>query len=112
MHRSRGKQKLSIDRTEEGTFSFFPDTSRFDVGIEVGFCIVVSEHLIILSSFFHEAELPALSGLEIVFNFHRDGSSNSREAIDHHADECAVAKADDRIRFDGIQELTRFLGAE
>ncbi len=90
-------------------FFSFPNTRSIEVRIQVGLSIVVGKDLVVLPALLHEAKLPALPGLEVVFNPHRDGCRHAREAEHHHADESAIAKADDGIGFDGIKKLASLL---
>ena len=83
MHCTGRQQEVPINGAEEGRLFLFPKGSRLDVGNDVGFGVVMREDFVVLAAFFHESELPALAGLEVIFDSHRDRSGHEREAVDH-----------------------------
>src|SRR5579863_6178222 len=72
-----------------------------DVFIEVLLQTVVTRNLMLLATFFVQADPAASSLHEIVTHFHLEHGVDPREGVDHHADERAIAQPDERrfVRF-------------
>ena len=72
-----------------------PQASGMEVGINVSFSIMVRRNLVSLAAFFVEAYPPALALLEVVFDLHTDDRTDTRERVNHRANERPVSEAAD-----------------
>ena len=68
-------------------------------------------HLVVLAAFLVEAEPPALALGEVVLDPHRKRGADPREAVDQHADQRAIAQANQAVGGDALEQLARFFWA-
>jgi hypothetical protein len=61
-----------------------------------GFELVMGRHLVALAAFLVESDPPALAVGEVVLDPHRDDGADAGEGVGHHADQGAIAQADER----------------
>ena len=80
---------------EEGTLAVIADAGGLDIGVEIGFEIVVRRHLMALAAFFVQPDPPALALRVIVLDAHGDDGADAGEGEGHDADQRAVAQADE-----------------
>jgi hypothetical protein len=52
---------------------------------------------------------PALAAGVIILDAHGDDGADAREAVDHHADERAIAQADQGRGFDAVEQMARLI---
>ena len=112
--RRRGASAVSVSspvrpraERKRGVFFASPNLRRFEVGVEIGFEIVVRRHFVALAAFFVQAHPPAFALAVIVLDAHGDGRADAREGIGHQGDQRAVAQADDGRDVDAVEQLAR-----
>ena len=66
----------------------------------------------VLAPLFLEPQPPALALLVVVLDAHADDGRDARKAVDHHAQQGAIAQAGEGRRVDGVQQLPRFGGLQ
>ncbi len=69
------------------------DAGLGDVGVQVGFQLVMAGHLMHLAVFLVEAEPPALFLGEIIHDVQRHDRAHAREGVGHHRGDGAIAQA-------------------
>ena len=65
---------------EEGVLLRLASPAASQIGVEIGFEIVMRRHLVALAAFFVEAHPPALALGEIILDAHADGGADAGEA--------------------------------
>jgi hypothetical protein len=72
VHRGGGEHAgaAAADGAEEGGLLFLPYAGRINVGVEIGFEIVVRRHFVALAAFLVQADLPALVQWVVVLDPH------------------------------------------
>jgi hypothetical protein len=96
VHRPVGKDPGSAGRrAEEGGLAAVPDARRIEIFIKELLELVMGRHLVALAAFLIEPQPPALPVGEVVLDLHRDDRADAGKAVDHHADQRAVAQADE-----------------
>ena len=73
---------------------------------------MVHRHLVVLAALLVQPEPPALALGEVVLDPHRKRRADPREAVDQDADERPIAKADQAVCRDALEQLMRFLRRE
>ena len=60
------------------------DASRLDIGVEIGFQIVMRRHLMALAAFLMQADAPALALGVVVLDAHGDDGADAGKGERHH----------------------------
>ena len=76
---------LADGRAEEGALLVAGDACCLDIGIKIGFGVVVRRNLVELAALLVKPEPPTLSVPVVVFDLHRDDRSDAGKREDHHA---------------------------
>jgi hypothetical protein len=79
---------------EEGRFPVLADAGRSDVGVEIGFEVMMRRHLVALAAFLVQPHPPAFPLRVVVLDAHADDGADAREGIGHYRDQGTVAQAD------------------
>ena len=105
MHRVfRQPAGLAGGRAEEGGLAGVADAGGGEIFIEELFELVMRRHIVALAAFLVQAQPPALAGGVIVLDLHGDDGTDAREGIGHHADERAIAQADERRGIEAFEQ--------
>jgi hypothetical protein len=90
VHRLAGQHAGLADRgAEEGGLALLTDARSSKILVDEGLQLVVRRHLVALAAFLVQAHPPALAlGVG-------DDGADARKRIGHHADQRAIAQADD-----------------
>ena len=79
---------------EEGGLAAVADAGRLDIGVEIGFEIVMRRHLMALAAFLVQTHPPALALGVIVLDAHGDDRADAGKGEGHHRNQRPVAQAD------------------
>ena len=79
---------------EQRALVHFPNARRFDIGIEIGFEIMMCRQIMAFTAFFVEPNPPAFALRAIVLDPHTDRGADPRKGKGHDADQRAIAQAD------------------
>src|SRR6516164_1174197 len=92
VHRLLGQHiRLADRRPEEEALAVLADPGGGEILVDEGFELVVRRHLVALSAFLVQPHPPALIAWVIVIDLHGDDGANAREAVDHDANQRAIA---------------------
>lgn len=97
-----GALPASIKGAQEGRLFLFGDAGGGNVRVQELFGIMVSRNFVALFALLVQPKPESFSLRIVVFDIHTDNRADSCEAEQHHADQCAVSKADERIGVDGF----------
>jgi hypothetical protein len=98
--------------TEEGDFAAIADAGRFDIGVEIGFKVMMCRHLMPFAAFLVQANPPALTRRVVVLDAHGDYGADAGEGKGHHADQRTIAESDDGRCVDAVQQQAGLLGVQ
>jgi hypothetical protein len=113
VHRRRSERAGAADsRAEQGTFVVAGDAGGTNVLVEEGFELVVRRHFVALAAFLVEADPPALAIGKIILDPHRHDGADAGEGVGHHADQGAVAQADEGRGVDALDQHAGLVGRE
>ena len=80
VHRLFGQRSgAASGGAEEGSLAVVADASGFDVGVEVGFKIMMRRHLMALAAFLMQPHPPALALGVVILDPHGDGRADAGE---------------------------------
>ena len=105
MNAASAELAMSVEGSKEGSVTVAFDQSGVEVRIDVFLGLVVSRNVVELAAFFVESEPHSSALREVVFDIHRDDRSDTSEAVDHHGDQCSIAKSGDRGDVDALQKF-------
>ena len=97
---------------EEGALAVVADAGRLDIGVEIGFELVVRRHLMALAAFLVQPHPPALALGVVVLDAHGDDGADAGEGEGHDADQRPVAQADQGRRVDAVEQLAGLFGGQ
>ena len=103
-HPARAHPAGPRHRAPQGRVFLGRDPGRGEIGLR----LVVDRHGVVLAAFFLEPQPPALALLVVVLHAHADDGRDTRKAVDHHAQQGAIAQAWEGRRVDGVQQQPRF----
>ena len=83
-----------------------------DIGVEVGFQVVMRRHLMPLAAFLMQPDPPALALGVVVLDAHGDDGADAGKGEGHHGDQRPVAQPDHGRRVDAVQQLARLFGIQ
>ena len=92
---------------EQGSLAGVSDFRGVDIGVEIGFEVVMRRHLVALAAFLMQPHPPALAVGVIVLDAHGDDRADAREGEGHHRDQRAVAEAHESRDIDAVDQLAR-----
>jgi hypothetical protein len=84
-------------------FLFGGNAGRIDPGIQVGRKIMMARHFVTLAAFLMEPQPRALAVLEVVLDSKRRSGAHAGEAVNHDADEGAIAESAESGHVDRVQ---------
>ena len=94
---------------EEIAFAIFGNASGINVGTQfLGECMM-ARHLVVLTAFFVQPDLPAGALRPEVLDLHLERRIYARERIGEGGDQCPVAPIAQRIGRNGVNQLAPFL---
>ena len=96
-----------IDGAEYETLAVVRNAGSLHVGIEIFFHLLVDRDFQPLAAFLMQPQPPALAILEVVRTPEPHDGADPPEAVDHHADERAIAQAFGRARLDRLDQRAR-----
>ncbi len=76
----------SANRSEKRSLWIIAEATAVDIGVRIGFEIVMARHRMNLAAFFVQANPKAAVLDESVFDPHADRRADAREGINHQAD--------------------------
>ena len=103
-HPARAEPDRTRHRAPQGRVFLDRDSGRGEIGVEIGLRLVVDRHGVVFTAFLLEPQPPALALLVVVLDAHADDGRDARKAVDHHAQQRAIAQASDGRRVDGVQQ--------
>jgi len=103
--RRRQRVGASADRPKQRPLRIAREPAAVDIGMEVSLEVVVAGHFVALAALLVQAN-PKSAVLHVnVLNLHRERRADTRERIDHEADQGVVAKAYGRRYVDRVEQL-------
>ena len=90
---------------EQGSLAAVADSGRLDIGVEIGFEIVMRRHLMALAAFLMQTHPPALAVGVVVLDAHGDDRADAGEGEGHHRNQRSIAQADHGRHIDAVQQL-------
>ena len=113
MHRLVGQRAGAAGGgAEQGSLAGVADSRRLDIGVEIGFEIVMRRHFMALAAFLMQPHPPALAVGVVVLDAHGDDRANAGEGEGHHRNQRPIAQADDGRHVDAVQQLARLFAGE
>ena len=101
----------AADRAEQRALRIVGEPAAVDIGMQVGFEIVMAGHLVALAALLVQPH-PKAPVLHVnVLDLHRERRADAREGIDHQADQGAVAQADWRRDVDASRSARASVGS-
>ena len=112
-HRSiRKPAGLTASAAKERRLGFVGNSRSFEVGIEIGFGVMMGGHFVEFPALLVQPEPPAFAVAVVVLDSHVDHGGNAGEAVDHDADQGPISKSNDVRRVDAVEQDPGVLGRE